>query len=108
MRRYEWLKQMKRQEEAPKNIGHETVRCCLLPKDMRPSKRKFEELGFIFADFGDSIVCQALLPSGWKMKNAGENLKDLVDENGKKRCICFYDATVGNRSGYMEIIPLAV
>ena len=76
---------------------------CRLPKQMKPSKEAFENLGFTFQDIDDDVLYQATLPEGWKLESDGDYWTTLVDEKGRKRGSYFYKGDFYDRKGSMYL-----
>ena len=76
---------------------------CMLPKNMKPSKSNFEELGFRFEDTGDEVLYKATMPDGWTLESNGGYWTNLVDEKGRKRGSYFYKGAFYDRRGSMSL-----
>ena len=83
-------------------------RCYLMPRDIKPSKDLWEELGFEFIDIpGDDVLCSVIMPAGWKLQPIGHSVSSIwnyiVDEHGMKRGFMDYYADFIDRSAYMVL-----
>ena len=87
-----------------------------LPIKMRPSKKKFEELGFEFFKWRhedletghvmpDQVLCLARLPEGWKETwDIDKENSYIVDENGNRRVAVFERFEIRDEEGEMHLI----
>lgn len=76
----------------------------LLPYEMHPNSKSFEAVGFIFEEIpGDSVLCHATLPAGWRTEFDGVHWTELLDEKGRKRGSSFYKSAFWDRNGHMSL-----
>ncbi len=76
----------------------------LLPCEMHPNSKSFEAVGFIFEEIpGDSVLCHATLPAGWRTEFDGVHWTELLDEKGRKRGSSFYKSAFWDRNGHMSL-----
>ena len=89
-----------------KKIGsieeHDSV---IMPVEMHPSRKDWEDLGFAFNNIpGDDVLCAATLPKGWSIKPTDQPLwSDIVDENGITRGDMCYRASTYDRDAHMKL-----
>lgn len=69
---------------------------CTVPKNMKPSKETFEDLGFNFEKIEDDALYQATLPEDWTIEPVSNNLTYLIDEKGRKRGFYYYKNTLSD------------
>lgn len=79
----------------------------VMPREMHPSRKDWEDLGFTFNDIpGDNVLCVATLPEGWSIKPTDQPMwSDVVDENGITRGDMFYRASTYDRDAHMKLWP---
>ena len=82
-----------------------TIDGVVMPREMHPSRKDWEDLGFIFSDIpGDNVLCVATLPDGWSIKPTDQPMwSDVVDENGITRGDMFYRASTYDRDAHMKL-----
>lgn len=70
-----------------------------MPKDLSPSRKAFEAIGFKFGGDVDDIFLAAELPAGWTKKASGHAMWSYIhDDKGRKRVAIFYKAAFYDRS----------
>lgn len=76
-----------------RNIQGKMVRSNLLPKDLKPSKEVYEELGFKFFPYrDDESMYFAILPEDWKLEASTSPLwTKIVDQNSNVRGLIKYN-----------------
>ena len=77
----------------------------MVAKEMLPSRKDWEQLGFTFSDIpGDDVLCKATLPEGWRIKATDHSMwNDIIDQNGRKRGSMFYKSSFYDRSAHMNL-----
>lgn len=63
---------------------------CLVPSKMLPNKQFFLDLDFTFREIGDTDLCLATLPEGWRSVAGKDAWVGLIDEKGRKRGYYIY------------------
>ncbi len=78
-----------------RNIQRKMVRSNLIPKDLKPSKEVYEELGFRFYPYlEDENMYFAILPDDWKLEASNSPLwTKIIDENNNTRGLIYYNPT---------------
>lgn len=80
----------------------------VLPVEMRPGRKEFEALGFVFGEAvnDDPLFLHATLPEGWTRKPSDHSMWSyLVDELGQERVAIFYKAAFYDRHANMSLRP---
>lgn len=69
------------------------VRSTLMPKEMRPDRRAFEAVGFVFGEDADELFLKATLPTGWRREASDHAMhSSILDDKGRQRVSVFYKA----------------
>ncbi len=85
-------------------LGHtDAQRDNLLPKNMSPSKKAFETLGFKFKECEDELMYSATLPKGWKYIIGTGYYGKILDDQGRSRVTTFYKALPYDRDANMSL-----
>ena len=93
-------------ENMEKEGQERAVANCMMAKEMEPSKKEWEQLGFRFIDIpDDDVLCKAVLPEGWSIRPTDHSMwSDIYDNNNLKRGSMFYKSSFYDRKAHMSLM----
>ena len=103
---YKMMLQEEHKLESKNKEGKKKVmRQLSLPKKMKPERKIWEEIGFVFNDIpGDDIMYRATLPEGWNIRGTETPLwNEIIDENDMVRGSLFYTPASYDRNAFMYL-----
>lgn len=91
--------------EAQERMGQKDVcRKTMIPKEMIPNRRAYEDMGIHIRNDANDIFFSADYPKDWTIKPTNNPYYSLIiDNTGKERAQIFYKAAFYDKSAYIRL-----